>query len=49
MNALVIGSVQRHGTVRPFISVSFKDKHARTSTVEGTSPTWNEQIVISVQ
>lgn len=31
----------------PFVVVQYKGKTMRTSTAEGSNPTWNEQIVIS--
>ncbi|XP_035773718.1 coiled-coil and C2 domain-containing protein 2A-like [Anopheles albimanus] len=34
----------RTSSVRPYITVSIKDRVLRTSTAEGTAPTWNEQL-----
>lgn len=42
-------SVHRNANVRPFVTATFRDKTLRTSTVNGTSPTWNEQIVIPIK
>lgn len=33
----------------PFVAVQYKGKTLRTSTAEGSNPTWNEQIVISAR
>lgn len=41
--------VQRHANVRPFVTVTFRDKMLRTSTVDGSNPTWNEQIVLPIK
>lgn len=41
--------VHRHANVRPFVTANFRDKTLRTSTVDGSSPTWNEQIVIPIK
>lgn len=35
--------------VMPFVVVQYKGKTMRTSTAEGSNPTWNEQIVISTR
>lgn len=35
--------------VRPFVSISLKDKIVRTCTAEGFNPTWNEQLSITVK
>lgn len=42
-------SVHRHTNVRPFVTVTFRDKILRTSTVDSSNPTWNEQIVIPIK
>ncbi|XP_049548327.1 coiled-coil and C2 domain-containing protein 2A [Anopheles darlingi] len=34
----------RTSNVRPYITVSIKDRVLRTSTADGTAPTWNEQL-----
>uniref|UniRef100_A0A1B0DJC9 Uncharacterized protein n=1 Tax=Phlebotomus papatasi TaxID=29031 RepID=A0A1B0DJC9_PHLPP len=34
--------------VRPYVVILFKDKTARTSTAEGSNPTWNEQLQIPI-
>ncbi|XP_052864196.1 coiled-coil and C2 domain-containing protein 2A [Anopheles cruzii] len=34
----------RSSNVRPYIAVSIKDRVLRTSTADGTAPTWNEQL-----
>ncbi|XP_050101175.1 coiled-coil and C2 domain-containing protein 2A [Anopheles aquasalis] len=34
----------RTSSVRPYITVSIKDRVLRTSTADGTAPTWNEQL-----
>ncbi|XP_058815974.1 coiled-coil and C2 domain-containing protein 2A-like [Topomyia yanbarensis] len=36
----------RTSNVRPYITISIKDKILRTSTADGTNPTWNEQLSI---
>uniref|UniRef100_A0A182YDH3 C2 domain-containing protein n=1 Tax=Anopheles stephensi TaxID=30069 RepID=A0A182YDH3_ANOST len=36
----------RTSNVRPYIAVSLKDRIFRTSTADGTAPTWNEQLEI---
>ncbi|XP_058450036.1 coiled-coil and C2 domain-containing protein 2A [Malaya genurostris] len=36
----------RSSNVRPYITISIKDKIQRTSTADGTNPTWNEQLSI---
>lgn len=36
----------RASNVRPYITISIKDKILRTSTADGTNPTWNEQLAI---
>ncbi|XP_055638462.1 coiled-coil and C2 domain-containing protein 2A isoform X2 [Toxorhynchites rutilus septentrionalis] len=36
----------RASNVRPYITISIKDKILRTSTADGTNPTWNEQLTI---
>ncbi|XP_065088356.1 coiled-coil and C2 domain-containing protein 2A [Ochlerotatus camptorhynchus] len=36
----------RASNVRPYITISIKDKVLRTSTADGTNPTWNEQLAI---
>ncbi|XP_055593663.1 coiled-coil and C2 domain-containing protein 2A [Uranotaenia lowii] len=36
----------RSSNVRPYITISIKDKVLRTSTADGTNPTWNEQLSI---
>uniref|UniRef100_A0A1B0CS86 C2 domain-containing protein n=1 Tax=Lutzomyia longipalpis TaxID=7200 RepID=A0A1B0CS86_LUTLO len=41
-------SAFRTVNVRPYVVVSFKDKTARTSTAEGSNPTWNEQLQIPI-
>lgn len=33
----------------PYVVVQFKEKTMRTSTAEGSNPTWNEQLVISAR
>ncbi|XP_039444394.1 coiled-coil and C2 domain-containing protein 2A [Culex pipiens pallens] len=38
----------RASNVRPYITISIKDKVLRTSTADGTNPTWNEQLAISL-
>ncbi|KAG4068603.1 hypothetical protein HA402_004944 [Bradysia odoriphaga] len=38
---------QRSGAVLPYVVVQYKGKTMRTTTAEGSNPTWNEQIVIS--
>ncbi|KAJ6629951.1 Coiled-coil and C2 domain-containing protein 2A [Pseudolycoriella hygida] len=38
---------QRSGIVNPFVVVQYKGKTMRTSTAEGSNPTWNEQMVLS--
>lgn len=42
-------TVHRHANVRPFVTATFKQKTLRTSTVDGSNPTWNEQIVIPIK
>lgn len=42
-------AVHRQANVRPFVTATFKQKTLRTSTVDGSSPTWNEQIVIPIK
>lgn len=34
--------------VRPYVSVAYRDKVVRTSTAEGSNPTWNEQLSLSI-
>lgn len=41
--------MHRNANVRPFVTANFRDKTLRTSTVDGSSPTWNEQIVIPIK
>lgn len=41
--------VQRHANVRPFVTVTFRGKMLRTSTVDSSNPTWNEQIVLPIK
>lgn len=41
-------SAFRASNVRPYITISIKDKVLRTSTADGTNPTWNEQLAISL-
>ncbi|XP_049285428.1 coiled-coil and C2 domain-containing protein 2A [Anopheles funestus] len=36
----------RTSNVRPYIAVSLKDRIFRTSTADGTAPTWNEQLEV---
>ncbi|XP_055540929.1 coiled-coil and C2 domain-containing protein 2A [Wyeomyia smithii] len=36
----------RSSNVRPYITISIKDKLLRTSTGDGTNPTWNERLAI---
>lgn len=43
---VLIISAFRASNVRPYITVSIKDKIFRTSTADGTNPTWNEQLTI---
>ncbi|KAI9583885.1 hypothetical protein GQX74_010220 [Glossina fuscipes] len=38
----------KYSNVRPFISVSYKDKLCRTLAAEGSNPTWNEQLTLSI-
>lgn len=33
----------------PYVVVQYKGKIMRTSSAEGSNPTWNEQIVISAR
>lgn len=42
-------TVHRHANVRPYVTVTFRDKMLRTSTVDSSNPTWNEQIVIPIK
>ncbi|XP_062546525.1 coiled-coil and C2 domain-containing protein 2A [Armigeres subalbatus] len=39
----------RASNVRPYITISIKDKILRTSTADGTNPTWNEQLAIPLE
>lgn len=39
---------QRLAVVNPYAVVSVRDKSIRTSTAEGSNPTWNEQLVLSL-
>ncbi|KAF2358051.1 C2 domain [Trinorchestia longiramus] len=33
-------------SVRPYVTVSFQGRHARTSVAHGPNPTWNQQLVL---
>ncbi|XP_037948079.1 coiled-coil and C2 domain-containing protein 2A [Teleopsis dalmanni] len=36
----------KYSNVRPFITLSYKDKFCRSLTAEGSNPTWNEQLIL---
>ncbi|XP_055907018.1 coiled-coil and C2 domain-containing protein 2A [Eupeodes corollae] len=38
----------KYSNVRPFVSATFMDKSARTMTADGSSPTWNEHLILQV-
>uniref|UniRef100_A0A1A9WZN6 C2 domain-containing protein n=1 Tax=Glossina brevipalpis TaxID=37001 RepID=A0A1A9WZN6_9MUSC len=38
----------KYSNVRPFIAVTYKDKLCRTLAAEGSNPTWNEQLTLSI-
>lgn len=35
--------------VQPFIEVSFKNHTSRTTTAEGSNPTWNQDLLLNVR
>lgn len=35
--------------VQPFIEVSFKNQTSRTTTAEGSNPTWNQDLLLNVR
>lgn len=39
----------RPANIRPFITATFKDSSARTSTGDGSNPTWNEQLTLPLR
>lgn len=39
-------TVYKYSNVRPFIVLSYKDKFCRSLTVEGSNPTWNEELIL---
>uniref|UniRef100_A0A336K7A0 CSON004015 protein n=1 Tax=Culicoides sonorensis TaxID=179676 RepID=A0A336K7A0_CULSO len=47
-NLSVTNKSIKGANVRPFVSISLKDKNVRTCTAEGFNPTWNEQLSILV-
>lgn len=39
----------RPANIRPFVTASFRDVSVRTSTADGSNPTWNEQMKIPLK
>ncbi|XP_055386260.1 coiled-coil and C2 domain-containing protein 2A [Condylostylus longicornis] len=38
----------KYENVKPYVSISYKDKMVRTMTAEGSNPTWNEQLILQI-
>ncbi|XP_011179565.1 coiled-coil and C2 domain-containing protein 2A [Zeugodacus cucurbitae] len=43
---MFVSQLYKYSNVRPFIVLSYKDKFCRSLTVEGSNPTWNEQLIL---
>ncbi|XP_011206624.3 coiled-coil and C2 domain-containing protein 2A [Bactrocera dorsalis] len=43
---MFVTQLYKYSNVRPFIVLSYKDKFCRSLTVEGSNPTWNEQLIL---
>lgn len=35
--------------VQPFIEISFNNQTSRTTTAEGSNPTWNQDLMLTVR
>ncbi|CAG0886515.1 unnamed protein product [Darwinula stevensoni] len=45
----VVNDLCEASSVRPFVQVSVEDLEVKTSSTEGNSPTWNEQLIIPLK
>ncbi|XP_054738715.1 coiled-coil and C2 domain-containing protein 2A [Anastrepha obliqua] len=45
---MFVTQLYKYSNVRPFIALSYKDKFCRSLTVEGSNPTWNEQLILQL-
>ncbi|XP_036333674.1 coiled-coil and C2 domain-containing protein 2A isoform X1 [Rhagoletis pomonella] len=45
---MFVSQLYKYSNVRPFIALSYKDKFCRSLTVEGSNPTWNEQLILEL-
>ncbi|CAD7012554.1 unnamed protein product [Ceratitis capitata] len=45
---MFVSQIYKYSNVRPFIVLSYKDKFCRSLTVDGSNPTWNEQLILQL-
>ena len=45
----LVNGLYEASSIRPFVQVSVEEEEMKTSSTEGNSPTWNEQLTLSLK